>query len=41
MHELDAGLLVLTGFLYLKKQCIELGDPDEGLIIIPDTKKCT
>ena len=38
MHELDAGLLVLTGFLYLKKQCIELGDPDEGLIIVPDTK---
>ncbi len=36
MHELDAGLLILTGFLYLKKQCIELGDPDEGLIIIPD-----
>ena len=40
MHELDAGLLVLTGFLYLKKQCIKLGDPNEGLIIVPDIKKC-
>lgn len=24
MQELDAGLLVLTGFLYLKKQCLNL-----------------
>jgi uncharacterized protein len=38
-HELDAGLLVLTGFLYLKNQCIKLGDPQEGLIIVPDAKK--
>jgi uncharacterized protein len=40
MHELDAGLLGLTGFLYLEKQCIELGDPEEGLIIVPNAKKC-
>jgi len=35
VHELDAGILVLTGYMYLKGCCIELGDPEEGLIIIP------
>lgn len=34
-HELDAGILALTGFMYLEGCCIELGDQKEGLIIIP------
>jgi uncharacterized protein len=39
-HELDAGILALTGYLYLKDCCNELGDPDEGIIIIPIDEKC-
>ena len=39
-HELDAGVIALTGYLYLNNCCIELGDPDEGLIIIPKNEKC-
>jgi predicted nuclease with RNAse H fold len=39
-HELDAGLLALTGYLYLNNCCIELGDPDEGMIVIPSSEKC-
>jgi uncharacterized protein len=39
-HELDAGILALTGFFYLKSCCIELGDPDEGIIVIPSSNKC-
>jgi len=39
-HELDAGVLALTGFLYHKKCCIALGDPNEGIIIIPRDVKC-
>ena len=34
-HELDALLAAITGYLYLKGLYIELGDPDEGTIIIP------
>jgi len=37
-HELDAGLAVLTGFFYLKKSFIELGDIEEGVIILPENK---
>ena len=39
-HELDAGILALTGYLFLKDCCIELGDNDEGVIIIPKDVKC-
>jgi len=39
-HELDAGVLAVIGYLYLNNCCIELGDPDEGLIIIPKNDKC-
>lgn len=39
-HELDAVLAALTGFLYIKDCFIKLGDPDEGIIIIPKDKKC-
>ncbi len=39
-HELDAGLLALTGYFYLKDCYIELGNPDEGIIIIPSSSKC-
>lgn len=35
-HELDAALLVLNGIFYLKKHYIAFGDPEEGLIILPD-----
>ena len=37
-HEMDAALLVLTGIFYIKGRYIEFGDPDEGLIILPDSK---
>ncbi len=40
VHELDAGILALTGWLYEKDCCIELGDPDEGIIIIPKSVNC-
>jgi len=39
-HELDAGILALTGWLYNKNCCIKLGDLDEGIIIIPTSAKC-
>jgi len=39
-HELDAALAALTGFLYIKDCFCRLGDPDEGIIIIPQDKKC-
>lgn len=38
-HELDAALLVLNGIFYIKGQFIEFGDPDEGIIILPDVTK--
>lgn len=34
-HELDAALAALTGFLYIKECYLEIGDPEEGTIIIP------
>jgi uncharacterized protein len=34
-HELDAALAVLTGFFYLKDCYMEMGDPEEGTIILP------
>ena len=39
-HELDAGILTLTGLFYLKNHCNELGDPDEGIIVLPIDEKC-
>lgn len=34
-HELDAAVAAVTGLLYLKDCYLELGDPEEGTIIIP------
>jgi len=34
---LDAALLVLKGIFYLKNHFMALGNPEEGLIIFPDT----
>lgn len=39
-HELDAALAAVTGFLYLKDCYLELGDPEEGTIVIPAGKNC-
>lgn len=39
-HELDGGILALTGLFYLKNCFNELGDPDEGTIILPTDEKC-
>jgi uncharacterized protein len=39
-HELDAGILTLTGYMYMKNCHMELGDPDEGTIIIPKNAEC-
>jgi predicted nuclease with RNAse H fold len=36
--ELDAITCALTGLLYLKGECIELGDKKEGILIIPKFK---
>ncbi|MCD6126358.1 MAG: DUF429 domain-containing protein [Thaumarchaeota archaeon] len=32
---LDAATCAFIGILYLKGLCIEVGDPDEGMIVIP------
>ncbi|HTX61880.1 MAG TPA: DUF429 domain-containing protein [Methanobacterium sp.] len=34
-HQLDAMLAAITGCLYLKGKCIKLGDPEEGIVVIP------
>lgn len=39
-HELDALLAALTGFFYLQTCSLELGDRDEGTIIIPQGREC-
>jgi hypothetical protein len=39
-HELDGGILALTGLFYLKNCFNELGDPDEGTIILPIGEIC-
>ncbi len=39
-HELDAGILVLTGLFYLKNCYNELGDPGEGTMVLPTNEKC-
>jgi len=39
-HELDALLAALTGFFYLQNCSLELGDRDEGTIIIPQGREC-
>ncbi len=35
MDELDAVVCALTGWLYLRGKCLELGDPGEGVLILP------
>ncbi|MEM0116887.1 MAG: DUF429 domain-containing protein [Conexivisphaerales archaeon] len=37
--ELDAITAALVGIMYLKGECIAIGNADEGQIIIPDPKK--
>ena len=37
-HELDAVLSALAGKLYLEGKALEVGDPSEGLIVIPNPK---
>lgn len=39
-HELDAGILAITGYLHTNKCSIELGDKEEGTIIIPKPSSC-
>ena len=39
-HELDAAVAALTGFFYLSDCYLELGDVDEGTIILPRGKDC-
>jgi predicted nuclease with RNAse H fold len=39
-HELDAGILALTGLFYLKNCYNELGDPGEGTMVLPTNEKC-
>lgn len=33
--ELDAATCALVGWMYLQGRCMEVGDPEEGIIIIP------
>ncbi len=39
-HELDAILAALAGYFYLNGCVLELGDPEEGIIVIPKNKGC-
>ena len=39
-HELDAAVAALTGFFYINDCYLELGDVDEGSIILPRGKDC-
>ena len=39
-HELDAAVAALTGFFYINDCYLELGDVDEGSIILPGGKDC-
>ncbi|WP_237739758.1 DUF429 domain-containing protein [Methanobacterium formicicum] len=39
-HELDAAIAALTGFFYINDCFLELGDEDEGTIILPKGKDC-
>lgn len=39
-HELDAGILAITGYLHMNKCTLELGDTHEGTIIIPKNSDC-
>ena len=39
-HTLDAALAALTGFFYLNNCSIELGDPAEGIVVIPQNREC-
>lgn len=40
VHELDAAMAAVTGYLYLNDCFMELGDPSEGTIIIPRGEGC-
>ena len=33
--ELDAATCALVGWMYLRGMCMEIGDPDEGVIVMP------
>jgi len=33
--ELDAATCALVGWMYLRNECIEVGDPEEGIIVVP------
>ncbi|WP_321422403.1 DUF429 domain-containing protein [uncultured Methanobacterium sp.] len=39
-HELDAAIAALTGFFYINDCFLELGNEDEGTIILPKGKDC-
>lgn len=39
-HTLDAALAALTGYFKLFNCMVELGDPVEGIIVIPRSDKC-
>jgi len=35
-HELDALLLVVSGIFYMRNEFMEFGDPEEGIIVLPE-----
>lgn len=37
-HELDALLLVIAGIFYMEDKFMEFGDPEEGIIVLPEEK---
>jgi len=37
--EVDAVTAALTAILYLEGKCEEIGDPSEGLMVIPKVKR--
>lgn len=39
-HTLDAALAAVTGYLHLKGCTLQLGDPQEGIIVIPKGSEC-
>ena len=39
-HELDAAVLAITGYLHTNNCSLELGDNEEGTIVIPNKSDC-
>ncbi len=39
-HEIDAIIAAITGYFYIKGKYITIGDPSEGIIILPCPKNC-